>query len=80
MGRYNRTAGRIIVEQKKYVLASREDMSKEIFDHLEDDDIGEKLQNDDEEAKKKDEYDHQLSTAISVIRGIMTYRGKGIDG
>ncbi len=61
----------IIVEQKEYMLPS-EDIAEDIFEHLDEEGL--------QEALEEEPYDHQLSIAISVIKGIVAYRNKGIDG
>ena len=61
----------IIVEQKEYALPS-EDTAGDIFEHLDEEGLQEVLE--------EEPYDHQLSIAISVIKGIVAYRNKGIDG
>ena len=63
----------IVVEQKEYAIPP-EDASKDIFENLDEEGIKKVLE------EKKAVYDHQLSTAISVIKGIVTYRNKKIDG
>lgn len=63
----------VIVEQKAYAL-SPEDTARNIFEHLDEKDIEGVME------EEIEPYDHQLSTAISIIQGIDVYRNKGIDG
>jgi carboxyl-terminal processing protease len=63
----------ILVEQKEYTV-SAEAAAEDIFRHLDEKDF--------QKAMEEDvvPYDHQLSTAINIIKGIVAYRYKGIDG
>jgi len=63
----------IAVEEKEYAT-SAERTAEDIFVDLEKGDIGKATEPD------KTPYDHQLSTAVSVIKGIAAYKNKGIDG
>ena len=59
--------------EKEYAVATA-DTAEEIFEHLDEEDLQKKL-----EEEKEVPYDHQLSTALSVIKGILTYQNKGIN-
>lgn len=63
----------VIVEQKEYKELAGES-AKDIFASIEEKDR-EKAS---EDIKKP--YDHQLSTAINILRGIIAYNSKGIHG
>ena len=63
----------IIVEQKEYTTPS-EAAAEAIFEHLGEEDFQKAME---EDIKP---YDHQLSTAINVIKGIVVYRSKDVDG
>jgi len=64
----------VVVEQKGLTV-KEEPTSEEIFRHLEDKDLEESIKDDQE---KEEPYDHQLATAISVMKGIVSYNEKGI--
>jgi len=62
----------IVVEQKEYTTVKK-DAAADVFEHLDDGEI--------EKALEKEEiYDHQLTTAIHIIKGIVAYKDKEIDG
>ncbi|MBU4376071.1 MAG: S41 family peptidase [Candidatus Omnitrophica bacterium] len=61
----------VVVEQKEYKESAKEN-AEDIFESLEEKDLEKAL----EENKKA--YDHQLSTGINILRGIIAYNGKGI--
>jgi carboxyl-terminal processing protease len=63
----------IIVEQKEYGIIA-EAKADHIFDRLEKEDV------DDVTKEEEVSYDHQLATAINVVKGIVTFKKKGIDG
>jgi carboxyl-terminal processing protease len=63
----------IVVEQKEYGIIA-EAKAAYIFDRLEEEDVDAVME------KEEVPYDHQLATAINVVKGIVVFRKKGIDG
>ena len=71
----------IMVEQKAFSVKKKDDKALEIFDHLEEEEeLEQSLSEGEEEEGEKEEYDHQLNTALNVIKGIIAFTNKGIDG
>jgi carboxyl-terminal processing protease len=67
----------VVVEQKEYKELPKED-TKDIFENLE-----KSVAPSESEKKaieKKTPYDHQLSTAVDILRGIIAYKTKAING
>ena len=62
----------ITVEQKEFIITERVDIEN-VFKNLEKKDFKVAME-------KVTPYDHQLSTAIGIIKGIIAYRSKDIDG
>lgn len=63
----------VVVEQKEYKESPKE-AAEDIFESLEEKDLEKTI------AEEKEPYDHQLSTAVNILRGIIAYNGKGING
>ena len=63
----------VIVEEKEYKESPKEGAG-DIFESLEKKEPDKALKED------KKPYDHQLSTAVNILRGIIAYKGKAING
>ncbi|MEA3305939.1 MAG: S41 family peptidase, partial [Candidatus Omnitrophota bacterium] len=63
----------VVVEQKEFIVSEKVDIEN-IFENLEKENFQEAVTND------TAPYDHQLSTAVGIIKGIIAYRGEDIDG
>jgi carboxyl-terminal processing protease len=65
----------ILVEQKEYAAAAPSEgaPAEEIFEHLEEKDFQKAIE------ENVVPYDHQLTTAINVIKGIVVYKNKGVN-
>ena len=66
----------VVVEQKEYKEMAK-DNAQEIFESLEGNNVKKPVTAVKEE---KAPYDHQLSTAIDILKGIIAYKAKGING
>lgn len=66
----------VVVEQKEYKEAPK-DNTGDIFESLNEKDIKKAVV---EKVENKTLYDHQLSTAVDILKGIVAYKSKGIDG
>jgi len=69
----------IVVEQKEFRIKEKDGSVEAIFEHM-DEEEKELKKSLEEEGKNEEVYDHQLHTAINVIKGIIAYTEKGIDG
>lgn len=68
----------IIVEQKEFKVPDKKDKAEKIFENLDEDEEEEGIEKAIEEEEEAP-YDHQLFTAINVIKGITVYKDKAIN-
>ncbi len=69
----------IVVEQIEFDVAEKKDKAENIFEHLDEEELEFKQSIKEEGKEKKEPYDHQLNTAINVLKGIIAFKEKGID-
>ncbi|MBL7070639.1 MAG: S41 family peptidase [Candidatus Omnitrophica bacterium] len=68
----------IVVDQMEFKVEEADDKSDNIFQHI--DEEQEQFEESIKEEEKKEIYDHQLNTAINVLKGVAVFKNKGIDG
>lgn len=63
----------IVVEQKEFKTPAKKDKAEKIFENLDEESIEKAIE------EEESPYDHQLATAINVIKGIAVYKDKAIN-